>query len=154
MRCTHYIYLHTVTYRQILPFSFSTHFIPSLNSFSKSNDWNMKYFPNGSTEWICSPSVCSWNDVINGYILILPAFSKWEWGGGSWEEVVCIWYSKPELLNTNPKHRNGKPALSQYDLMLIFLAHTKRSMPFFNGKLSFIVNVPYEGSHKSLLLTY
>lgn len=42
----------------------------------------MKYFPNGSTEWICSPSAYSWNDVINGYILILPVFSKWERGGG------------------------------------------------------------------------
>lgn len=45
-------------------------------------------------------------------------------------------------------------ALFQYDLVLIFLAHKKRNMPLFNGKLPFIVNVPYEGSYKSLLLTY
>lgn len=74
-----FIYNHL----QILPFSFLSHIIPSLNSFSKSNDQNMKYFPNGSTEYICSPSAFSWDDVINSYILILPVFSKRE--GGRWE---------------------------------------------------------------------
>lgn len=77
----HTLHLFIYSHLQTLPFSFSAHIAPSLNSFSKSNDWNMKYFPNGSTEWICSPSAYGWNDVINGYILILPVFSKWERGG-------------------------------------------------------------------------
>lgn len=51
-----------------------------VNPFSRSNDWKVECFSNSMDETICSPSAYSWNDVIHGYALILPALLKGEWG--------------------------------------------------------------------------
>lgn len=51
-----------------------------VNPFSRSNDWKVECFSNSMDETICSPSAYSWNDVIHGYALIVPALLKGERG--------------------------------------------------------------------------